>query len=75
MIRVYRTIVILLVFVCVTPSHAADNWPQFLGPDGNGYSKAVDLPLQWNEEKNVAWKTPIHDRGWSSPVIFGNQIW
>jgi outer membrane protein assembly factor BamB len=75
MIRVSRTIVILLVFVCVTPGHAAENWPQFLGPDGNGHSKAVDLPLQWNEEKNICWKTPIHDRGWSSPIILGNQIW
>jgi hypothetical protein len=23
----------------------------------------------------VAWKTAIHDRGWSSPVIWGNQVW
>jgi outer membrane protein assembly factor BamB len=23
----------------------------------------------------VAWKTPIHDRGWSSPVIWGDQVW
>ena len=75
MIKVFRSVAIFLVFASVTIGHAADNWPQFLGPDGNGHSKAVDLPPQWNEEKNVAWKTPIHDRGWSSPVIFGNQIW
>ncbi len=32
-------------------------------------------PLTWSETENIAWKTPIHDRGWSSPVIWGTQIW
>jgi outer membrane protein assembly factor BamB len=54
---------------------AADDWPQFRGPDGNGHSDTRDLPLTWSETKNVVWKTAIHDRGWSSPVILANQIW
>src|SRR5574341_250752 len=54
---------------------ASDNWPQFRGPDGNGHSDARDLPLTWSEKQNVVWKTPIHDRGWSSPVVYGNQVW
>ncbi len=52
-----------------------DNWPQFRGPDGNGHSQARGLPLKWSETENIAWKTAIHDRGWSSPVIYGSQIW
>lgn len=32
-------------------------------------------PTDWSEQENVAWKTAIHGRGWSSPVITGNQIW
>jgi len=64
----------LLVLLCVT-AQAGDSWPQFRGPEGNGHSDARDLPLNWSETKNVVWKTPIHDRGWSSPVIYGNQIW
>ena len=74
MIRLLKTLLFLL-FVAVIPCYPADDWPQFLGPEGNGHSKAVDLPLDWNESKNVVWKTPIHDRGWSSPVVLGNQIW
>ena len=54
---------------------AAENWPQFRGPHANGHAPAAELPLEWSETKNVAWKTPIHDRGWSSPVIWGRQIW
>lgn len=54
---------------------ADDVWPQFRGPEGNGHALARDLPLTWSEKQNVVWKTPIHDRGWSSPIIYGNQIW
>ncbi len=54
---------------------ASDNWPQFRGPDGTGHSDAKDLPLNWSESQNIVWKTAIHDRGWSSPVVYGKQIW
>ncbi|NOT59327.1 MAG: PQQ-binding-like beta-propeller repeat protein [Acidobacteria bacterium] len=54
---------------------ASDQWPQFRGPDGTGHSDVKDLPLTWSESENIVWKTPIHDHGWSSPVIFGKQVW
>jgi outer membrane protein assembly factor BamB len=54
---------------------SGQNWPQFRGPHGTGHSDARGLPLHWSETQNVVWKTPIHDRGWSSPVIYGKQIW
>lgn len=56
-------------------AQAGENWPQFRGPAGNGASDAVGLPLRWSETENVKWKTAIHGRGWSSPVVWGNQIW
>ncbi|HTU26931.1 MAG TPA: PQQ-binding-like beta-propeller repeat protein [Pirellulales bacterium] len=54
---------------------ADGNWPEFRGPQGDGHADAAKLPLTWSETEHVRWKTPIHDRGWSSPVIWGNQIW
>jgi outer membrane protein assembly factor BamB len=33
------------------------------------------LPLTWSEDKNVVWKTAVHDKGWSSPVVWGDQVW
>ena len=54
---------------------AVENWPDFRGHHGNGIAEAKDLPTRWSEQKNVRWKTPIHDRGHSSPVIWGKQIW
>lgn len=65
-----------LASVIVVPTlHANDDWPQFRGPQGNGHSDSTGLPLTWSETNNVTWKTPIHGRGWSSPVILGNQVW
>lgn len=54
---------------------ADDNWPEFRGPKGDGHSDATKLPLNWSDTQNVRWKTAIHDKGWSSPVIWGNQVW
>lgn len=69
-----KTPTILLALVLSTlPLHA--QWPQFRGPDGNGHSASPDLPLTWAEGKNVRWKTAVHGRAWSSPVILGSQIW
>ncbi len=51
------------------------NWPEFRGPTGNGISTAPHLPLHWSEQTNITWQTPIHGKAWSSPVIWGNQIW
>ena len=51
------------------------SWPGFRGPNGTGHAQAHDLPLEWSETQNVRWKTAIHDLGWSSPVVWGDQIW
>ena len=52
-----------------------DYWNQFRGSNGDGKSLAKNLPVAFSETKNVRWKTPIHDKGWSSPVVWSNQIW
>lgn len=67
--------VALAILLLVTPSFADSNWPQFRGPTGDGRSEARGLPLTWSETDNVRWKTPIHGKAWSSPVIWGEQIW
>ena len=40
-----------------------------------GHCQQADLPLNWSETENVRWKTAIHDRGHSSPVVWEKQIW
>jgi outer membrane protein assembly factor BamB len=54
---------------------ANDNWAEFRGPSGSGHSDAKGLPREWSESKNVVWKTAIRGKGWSSPVVWGKQVW
>jgi outer membrane protein assembly factor BamB len=50
------------------------NWTQFRGSNLNGLAVKENIPLKWNDS-NIKWKTDIHDNGYSSPVIYNNQIW
>ncbi len=72
----------LLVMALVLGLQTAQaDWPEFRGPWGNGYAaapgdaKPAGLPLQWSETENIHWKTEIPYRGWSTPVVMGDQIW
>jgi len=67
----------LAIVACVLLSAVAlrADWPQHRGPDGTGIAEGARLPLEWSEEKNVRWKTPVHGKAWSSPVILGSQVW
>jgi outer membrane protein assembly factor BamB len=51
------------------------NWTHFRGSSLNGIAETGDFPVQWSEESGIVWKTSIHGRGWSSPVIYGDQVW
>ena len=58
-----------------TPLFAADNWPEFRGPTGDGHADKADLPVTFGDGNHIKWKTPIHGKAWSSPVIWGSQVW
>jgi outer membrane protein assembly factor BamB len=50
-------------------------WPQFRGPEGTGVAANRNPPTSWGEDKNVRWKTAIHGRAWSSPIVVDGQVW
>ena len=55
---------------------AGENWAAVPRPlTGNGICDAKNLPLTWSESQNVKWDTPVHGKAWSSPVVWGNQVW
>jgi outer membrane protein assembly factor BamB len=58
-----------------TLAQAADNWTQFRGPGSQGRSDSVGMAVNPADPANVRWKTPIHGRAWSSPVVWGKQVW
>ncbi len=71
-----RSSVLILAAACfVFTALAHADWPDWRGPTQEGISDAAALPLRWSETENIAWKTPIHDLGLSTPVVLGDQIW
>lgn len=52
----------------------AENWPEFRGPTGQGLSNATSLPVKWDLQSNVRWKTAIPGKGWSSPIVHDGCI-
>ncbi|MGD9719793.1 MAG: PQQ-binding-like beta-propeller repeat protein [Pirellulales bacterium] len=68
------SLAVLVVCIATAIASAADNWPQLRGADAMGFIADSDLPDHWSTTENVAWKTDLAGRGWSSPVVWGNKI-
>lgn len=74
MLRTIRSL--FLLFCCsMPPMVGAADWPQFRGPDADGHAAANDLPVEWGPGKNVAWRTEVPGKGWSSPSLAKGRIY
>ena len=51
-----------------------NDWTTWRGPTGNGIANSESAPVQWSNETNVRWKTPIPGRGHSSPTVVGDLV-
>ena len=72
----YIHLAVLGLTVCGLGRLAGDDtWPGYRGPTADGHSTARKLVTTWSEKDNVRWKTAIHGKGWSSPVVWGDQVW
>ena len=68
-----RTILGALLFSGALSVSAAD-WAAWRGPTHDGVTEETDLPLRWSATENVKWKTPLPDRGNSTPVVWGEKL-
>src|SRR5262249_5537777 len=68
-----RLLAVLLGALGWSSALAADNWPQFRGPDA-GVAEGNDLPDTWGATQNVVWASEVPGRGWSSPVVWGDKV-
>lgn len=67
---------LLLLSLTLAPLQQDAPWPDYRGPGLDGHAPAgASLPLTWSEEENVAWKTEVWGRGWSSPVVADGRVW
>ncbi|HYO62431.1 MAG TPA: PQQ-binding-like beta-propeller repeat protein [Pyrinomonadaceae bacterium] len=64
----------LLLLVLSAAASAAEDWPQYRGPRGQGVSAERGLPVKWGAGGGVRWKTALPGPGHSSPVVWGERI-
>lgn len=72
--RLFVAILPALLIASYALPAAAEDWPRFRGPTGQGISTETGVPTQWSATENVAWKTPIPGAGWSSPIVLGDRL-
>lgn len=41
----------------------------------DGHANVENAPISWNDSLNIEWKVPVNGLGYSSPVVYGTQVW
>jgi outer membrane protein assembly factor BamB len=75
-IRFVTLLAILPSMLVVSSLQAEEFWHQFRGANGDGVSQSKGLPVNFKEgSDNIKWKVEIKGRAWSSPIVWGDQVW
>jgi outer membrane protein assembly factor BamB len=53
---------------------AAEEWPAWRGPRGDGTSHETKAPVHWGKNQNIVWRADIPGSGHSSPVVWGERV-
>ncbi len=63
------------LFACASGAFAqpAAHWPQFRGPNGQGFSPSARPPVHFGLNTNLAWRVPVAPAH-SSPVIWDHSL-
>jgi len=70
-----RTWMILACLMSVVVSvHAADSWPNWRGPNGDGTADGAGYPVKWSASDNVRWTADLPGLGASTPVVVDHRI-
>jgi outer membrane protein assembly factor BamB len=66
----------LIHVLCLGSAANAEEWPQFRGPTGLGYSNERALPTEWGgrDRKNVRWAAPLVGEGHASPIVWKDRV-
>ena len=66
--------VLMLLMASSTLFLQAQNWPNWRGPNGDGTSTEINLPVSWDSVTNVVWKSPVPGVGHSSPIVWADKL-
>ncbi len=67
--------VLLLLLINISSLIAQNHWTHLRGSHLDGRAAAGSYPVFFELSDSQIWKTPLDGLAWSSPVVFGNQVW
>ncbi len=70
----FLNIFLLLLIADTISVTQAQNWPCWRGPNGDGTSSEINLPVKWDSVTNVVWKITVPGTGYSSPIVWNDKI-
>jgi len=73
--QLIATIPGLFLLCSILWSQQDASWTHLRGSDLNGISYEKGFASTWNDSTNIAWKVRDSGQGWSSPVVYGKQVW
>ena len=53
---------------------AQEHWPGFRGSRAGVAEDNPTLPDTWSQTENVVWKIEVPGQGWSSPIVWDDQV-
>jgi outer membrane protein assembly factor BamB len=59
-----------LLFLALSSSVSAADWPQFRGPESTGVASDANIPAKLK----IDWTAPLPGRGLSSPIVVGDKV-
>jgi outer membrane protein assembly factor BamB len=62
------------VLLCAVQLNAAQNWPNWRGPNFNGSSDEINLPTEFSKTNNIKWVAAMPGPSAATPVIWGDQV-
>ena len=65
---------LLFTLGSLAPVHAAENWPQWRGPNAAGIAGEGNYPVEFSGDEGVVWKVDVPGVGSSSPVVWEDSI-
>lgn len=69
------SLILLAVFCSTGLFSQSRSWTHFRGNQLDAVADQSRYPSKWSDSLNILWKAEIPGKGWSSPVVYGDQVW
>lgn len=72
--RRQRFLSVIIILFVMFQYGLCENWPAWRGPRGDGTSLETVVPIQWDAQTHVLWKTPLPGVGHASPIVWNDFV-